>query len=311
MDTSVPIERQTKPAQLFRPPLLLNAVFSGANGLLLLLAARTVATWLGPQAIWIYTILGAGLLVFALILGIVARRPAPLRVLAITVADVTWVISTTTALFIWRHDFTLQGLWIVIGTNAVVLSLVWYQQRAIRKGFQVPSEAQDEYQVCIAVDTPVAGDAFWNVLADLGAIHRYMPSLRSSAITVGETAGVGCVRTCENVKGQVWSELCEQWEEGRSFSVTFLTNEPGFPFPFSTMRGGWRITPNAIGCRVEVWWRVVPQYPLIASVLLPLMAADARRSFVEVIEHMAGAAQGRVRGSHMPIVLPKLHAALC
>ncbi len=297
--------------QTLRPPLLLNAVFSGANGLLLILASPMVATWLGPQATGMYALLGVGLLLFGVTLGIVAVRPTPLAVLAITGADVAWVVSTTAVLLVWRHDFTPLGWGLVLATNAVVSALAWFQQRSIRKAFQAPSGAPAEYQVCIAVNVPVAADAFWSVLADLGAIQRYMPALKSSALTVGETSGVGCVRTCENVKGQVWSEKCEQWDEGRSFGVTFLTDAPGFPFPFSKMRGGWRVAPNATGCRVEVWWRLVPRRPLTAAVILPLMAAGAQRSFAGVVERMARVAQGRPIDSGTPSALPRLHVALC
>lgn len=204
-----------------------------------------------------------------------------------------------------------DGLGVVLGTNVVVLALVWFQQYLIRKAFHVPFGEPDEYQVCIAVDAPIAADPFWRVLADLGAIHRYMPELKSSILTVGETAGVGCIRTCENVQGHVWSELCEQWEEGRSFSVVFLSDAPGFPFPFSKMRGGWHVVPNATGCRVEVWWRVVPRRPSTASIVLSLMAAGAQRSFPGVIARMADAAQRRSASSGTPSGLPRLHAALC
>lgn len=297
--------------QSLRIPLLLNATFSGVNGLLLFLVSSMVATWLGPQATWIYMVLGVGLLLFALLLSILAVRPTPLGLLVVTSADVAWIVSTTAAVLVWRHDFTSMGWGVVFGTNVVVLALAWFQQYSIRKAFHVPFGEPDEYQICIAVDAPITADTFWGVLADLRAIHRYMPELKSSVLTVGETAGVGCIRTCENLKGQVWSEQCEQWEEGKSFSVTFLTDAPGFPFPFSKMRGGWHVAPNATGCRVEVWWRVVPRRPSTTSIVLPLMAAGAQRSFPGVIARMADAAQGRSVSSGTPSVLPRLHAALC
>lgn len=304
-------EERTLQVHPLRTPLLLNAVFSGSNGLLLFFAAPLMATWLGPPTTWIYTVLGVGLLLFTLLLGILSVRPTPLGLLAVTTADVAWVVCTTAALFIWRHDFTPMGWSVVLGTNVVVLTLAWFQQYSIRKAFQVPSGEPNEYHVCIAVDAPVAADAFWSVLADLEAIHRYMPELRSSSLTLGERAGEGCIRTCENVKGQVWSEQCEQWNEGQSFSVTFLTDAPGFPFPFSKMRGGWHVVPNATNCRVEVWWRVVPRRPSIASVLLPLMAIRAQRSFSSVIERMANAAHRQSTHAGSPPAFPRLHAALC
>jgi len=297
-------------AQTLRPILVLNAVFSVANGVLLVLASPMAATWIGPPVDWIYALLGVGLLLFGLVLSGVAIRPTPLAVLAITGADLAWVIATTTALLVWRHDVTPLGWALVLGTNAVVASLAWFQQRAIRQCFRAAGRT-DEYDVCIEVNAPVSADAFWKVLADLGAIQRYMPALRSSSLTVGEQPGVGCVRTCENTAGQVWSERCEAWEEGTSFSVTFLTESPSFPFPFSTMHGGWRVTPSVTGCQVRVWWRVMPRRTWAAAVLLPIMTTNARRSIPGAIARMARAAQGLPSHSKRPLAVPRLHAVLC
>lgn len=280
-----------------RPPLLLHALFSGTNGLLLVLDLAGVATWLGPQTNWVDEFLGLGLILFALALGFVAIHPKPLVVLAVTAADLAWLISTTAALVVWRHDFTILGWSMVLGTNAVVLTLAWLQLRSIRNAFRVSDGSPVEYELCIAVAAPVAADAFWKVLADLGGIQRYMPALKSSALTVGKKAGVGCVRTCENVKGQIWSEKCEAWEEGQSVTLAFQTDVPGFPFPFSRMRGGWRVAPQAAGCQVQVWWRVVPRRTWAAPLLLPLMAAGVQRDFAGVVARMARAAQGSAADS--------------
>lgn len=95
--------------QSLRMPLLLNATFSGVNGLLLVLASPMVATWLEPQATWIYMVLGVGLLLFALLLSILAVRPTPLGLLVVTGADVAWILCTTAAFLAWRHDFTAMA----------------------------------------------------------------------------------------------------------------------------------------------------------------------------------------------------------
>ncbi len=293
-----------------RPALLTNAAFSAANGLLLALSPAMIVSWLGPGTPELYLLLGSGLILFSVTLTGFSARPTALAVLAISGADAIWVIGTTAALLIWRHEFSPLGYALVLGTNTVVGTLMWFQLRSIREAFRTRSGAPDEYQVCVAMDTPATADAFWRVLADLGSIHRYSPALRSSALAVGEKSGVGCVRTCENTKGEAWSERCDEWEEGTSFSVSFLTDRPGFPFPFSKIRGGWRVAPNATGCRVEVWWRVVPRHAWAAAVVLPLMAAGAQRSFGRVIARMSDAARqgGPVEHAGHPA---RLRATLC
>ena len=296
---------------MLRPALLMNAVFSGANGLLLAVAPAMIASWLGPDLPALYLFVGIGLLLFSVTLVGLAARPTPLAVLAVTGADVGWIISTTAALLVWKREFAPLGYALVLGANAMVWSLAWLQLRSIRHAFQARSDSPDEYHVCIAVDTPVAADEFWRVLADLGSIQRYSPGLKSSALTTDETSGIGCVRTCENTKGKVWSERCDEWEEGKSFSVNFLTDRTGFPFPFSKMRGGWRVAPNAAGCRVEVWWRVVPRHPWAAAVVLPLMAAGALRTFGGVVARMADAAKGPSTSIEHAGSPSRLRAALC
>lgn len=292
-----------------RSPLLANAVFSGVCGLLLAFAPTLVASWLGPP---LYLLLGVGLLLFSAALGVLATRPTPLLVLAVTAADIGWVVCTFVALVVWKDDFTPMGFALVSGVNAVVSIIAWLQQKSIREAFRTFRGSPDEYEVCIAVAAPVDAGAFWKVLADLGAIQRYLPALKSSALTVGERPGLGCVRTCENLAGQVWSEKCEAWdEEGRSFAVVFSTDQPGFPYPFSKMHGGWQVSPTSTGCEVRVWWRVVPRHPWAAALLLPLMAAGARRDFADVIARMAQEAQGARPKSDSRPVLPRLSAAFC
>jgi hypothetical protein len=296
---------------ILRLPILANAAFSFATGLFMALASPAVAKWLGPEAGRLYVSLGAGLLVLSIALGVIALRPTPLLVLAITAADLAWVICTTIALAVWNNDFTPLGSALVIGSNAIVSVIAWFQQHSIRRAFRVPGGQPGEFEVCIAADAPAEPSAFWSVLADLGAIRRYMPSLKSSALTLGDKPGPGCVRTCENVKGQVWSEQCDAWEEGKSFSVVFLAEQPGFPYPFSRMRGGWRVEPTDRGCQVQVWWRVVPRHSWAAAALLPLMAASARRGFVEVITRMALAANGIAPETVSPSRFHQLRAAAC
>src|SRR5215469_9541672 len=102
------------------------------------LASLAIAKWLGPEAGRLYMLLGAGLLVFSMALGVIALRPTPLLVLAITAADLVWVICTTIALVIWNNDFTPLGFALVIGSNAIVSVIAWFQQHSIRRVFRAP-----------------------------------------------------------------------------------------------------------------------------------------------------------------------------
>lgn len=297
--------------EALRLPLLGNAAFSLATGVAMLLAAPLIAGALGPPIEELYLLLGAGLVLFSVTLCVIALRPAPLIVLAVSLADATWIIATIAALLIWPSAFTPLGFAVVLAVNAVVAVIAWAQLGSILSAFRASDAAPGEYEVCIAAAAPVDAEAFWRVLADLGAIHRYAASLKSSALTVGDRPGPGAVRTCEDLKGQTWSERCDSWDEGKAFSVTFLADEPSFPYPFSKMRGGWRVEPLVSGCRVEVWWRVVPRQAWAAPLLLPVMAAGARASFGDVIARMALAATGAAPEAMPTARLAPLRVAAC
>jgi hypothetical protein len=75
---------------------------------------------------------------------------------------------------------------------------------------------------------------------------------------------------------------------GRSFDVRFLCEAPGFPFPATTMRGGWEVAArNEVGSEVSVWWELTPKPKWLTPILLPVLAFQADRDFARVIERMA------------------------
>jgi hypothetical protein len=275
-----------------RGPLLANAAFSGATGFILALGHARLGAWLGPNVPWVYLVLGMGLLGFAAGLVGLARSPRPVWVAGVLVADVGWVLGTTVVVVASWSAWEATGLAAVLITNAVVAVLVVLQARALLRVFQVPGEA-DRYEVCVRVGTPVDAERLWAAVADLGGIADHMADLVSSRIEGDASPGEGAVRTCQNRRGQRWSERCIRWDDGAAFDVQFLTDEPGFPFPFSDMVGGWRVAPTPSGSDVEVWWRVVPRHRWLAPLLLPVMAQGAARTFAGVVASMVARAEGR------------------
>jgi hypothetical protein len=287
---------------VLRLPILLNAGFSCVSGVVMAFDAPRISEWLGPRADSIYFALGIGLALFSCLLFAITMRPTALKVLAVSIADVAWIVVTFATLIIFSEHFSSLGAVALTTVNAVVLGLAWLQYRSILSAFRTPDCKADEFEVCISVEAPVAAPDLWTVVANISEIKRFMPSLKSSALTVGAVPGVGSVRTCENLGGQVWSEKCYSWDEGKSFSVEFLTDEPGFPYPFSSMVGGWRIAPNNVGSRVEVWWRVVPSRPWTAAMLLPVMEYNVRRDFAAIIGRMSAAALGKPFNLKSPLL---------
>ncbi|ALA56880.1 hypothetical protein [Nitrospira moscoviensis] len=105
----------TDPASLLRHSLRANAWFSGLSGLLFLLAAHPVATFLGLDAPWMVRALGPGLLVYALWLGFISRRSTPdcREVWSAIALDGVWVIGSALLLLGELLPLSTSGLWAI------------------------------------------------------------------------------------------------------------------------------------------------------------------------------------------------------
>ena len=131
--------------QLLRRALLANASFSTISGFVLVFAERWVVRLLGlPETIDLIT-LGIGLLVFAAVLVLFARKN-PIKLLDAWIAvilDAAWVIGSYPLLFV--VPFSTSGKW-VVGIVAEVVMVValmqWLGIRRIRKGNGLPESAR-------------------------------------------------------------------------------------------------------------------------------------------------------------------------
>lgn len=280
-------------ASSLRYALLSNALFSLGSALLLLFFPAAVGQWLGLEGALVYRAIGVGLILFALDLVHQATRPriATWRALYASAGDFSWVIGTLALMVLASDLFSSRGTLFVAGIAAAVLSFGVWQILAIAQVHRVPNVARrGEYRHCIIVEVNASANAMWQVISDLGDIKKYMPSLKSSVVVSDREPGVGTVRTCEDQSGRRWSEECTEFNVGRNFTVRFFSEDPDFPFPAKTMRGGWEITPSEVGSQVMVWWELMPKQKLLAPVLLPLLAWHADRDFPRVIQRMAAAA---------------------
>ena len=281
-----------------RIALLANALFASATGATIIIAPAFVAGLLGITYHPILTAIGVGLVVFALDLAHQAtrRRILTWRAAYATVLDLAWVAGTVVVLATQHHSFTATGVAIIAGVGALVLGFAIWQGRGIDDAHRVPGSRLRRHCVRVHVDQPA--DAMWQVVADLGAIQRYMPSLAHSAIEGGAEAGRGVVRTCVDRGGRSWSEECIVFEPG-ALALRFETEAPGFPFPASEMVGGWTVEPcESGGSYVTVWWTLLPRPAGLAMLIMPIFGLRADREITNVVRRMAAEAGTRsgVRG---------------
>ncbi|CAN5812286.1 hypothetical protein BH23DEI1_BH23DEI1_23410 [soil metagenome] len=274
-------------ARPLRNALLANALFASATGSFILIAPATVTGLLGVAHHPLLTAIGVGLVVFALDLTHQAtrRRISTWRAAYATVLDLAWVAGTVVVLATHQHWFTTAGVAIIAAVGALVLGFAILQGRGIDDAHRVPLSRLRQHCVRVHVDRPAA--SMWQVIADLGAIQRYMPSLAYSAIEAGTEPGRGAVRTCVDRGGRSWSEECIAFEPN-SLALRFKTEAAGFPFPASEMYGGWTVEPDGSGgSHVTVWWMLRPRPSVITVLLMPIFGFRADREITNVVRRMA------------------------
>lgn len=278
-----------------------NAAFSAGTGIVLLLAPDSVGSWLGVRQPGLLMSTGGALLGFAaLALSQGARRTrVPLGPLLISLADLAWVIGTALVLLLAGGDFSALGMALLLVVAAIVAGFGLAQLLGIARSYRAPTATGASHRVCVEVTTAVTAEALWRAVGDLGAIARFAPHLADSRLRDDAAPAAGAVRECRDVSGRTWAERCTLYEPGdHRLEVEFLTDEPGFPYPFRAMTGGWSVEQRVLGAAVRVWWHVTPKRPRLAAVILPVMDHTVRRSFPDTIAQMAAAGVGH--GTHAP-----------
>lgn len=282
-------------ARPLRIALLANALFAAATGSFILVTPATVVDLLGIAYHPILTAIGVGLVVFALDLAHQATRSriSTWRAAYATALDLAWVVGTVVVLATQHQSFTMTGVAIIAAVGALVLGFATWQGWGIDHAHRVPGSRLRRHCVQVHVDQPAA--SMWQVVADLGAIQRYMPSLAHSAIEGGAEPGRGAVRTCVDRSGRSWSEECIAFESG-SLALRFRAEAEDFPFPASEMYGGWTVEPSQSGgSYVTVWWTLLPRPASLAVLIMPIFGFRADRQITSVIGRMATEADTRSR----------------
>lgn len=274
--------------------LLSNAIFSTLSGVTMLFLSSSVAGLIGIGAPVFYQIIGVGLLGFAGYVAWTATRDSinAYKALEISLMDFLWVLGTMLLIPFVLPSPTSVGLFFLIGVATVVGSFGFYQLKGIGEMYAVPGKPAT-HRLCVAVDTPESADKIWAIIADLTTIKDYSPNLTQVILRENAEPGVDTVRQCTDTKGKIWAEHCVRYDhEARILDMAFLADEPGFPYPFQTMQGGWEVTPNENGSTVNIWFEVTPKHRWAHSVILALTTRDLARSFGDTVARMAATARG-------------------
>lgn len=286
-----------------RIALLSNALFSTLSGLTFIIFSPSVADLIGVGAPIIYQIIGVGLLGFACFVAWIGTRKPINTFLAalISLADFMWVVGTLLFILLAFGSLQPAGIGSLIAIAAIVLFFGIRQLQGVSEMYALPGKP-NTHKLCVAVGTPESADTMWSVIADLGSIQTYSPNLTKVILRDNAHPGVDAVRQCTDVNGKTWGEQCKRYDQNaRSVEFQFLADEPGFPYPFGTMVGGWDVVPREDGSTVTIWFEVTPKYGFLHPIILAIMSRNLANGFGEVVARMTAAARGENVPTHISL----------
>ena len=115
MNHTQSIKETSQESNLLRYALRGNALFSAASGIVALVAAQSLAAFIGIQESLVFVVLGVVLLLFAIdLIWIASRKTIDRRVTwAVIVLDVAWVAGSAIILLFDLVPLTVAGSWTI------------------------------------------------------------------------------------------------------------------------------------------------------------------------------------------------------
>lgn len=298
----------SNPTAMLRRTLLGNAAFSAIAGASLILApdrlsGALIAAPEGPFGLSVTSVcvlLGAGLILFALDVLIVATRRAlsPLLVRVITGLDWAWVCASALLLLVAPDALTLIGAVAVAVAAALTAVFALAQRRALRDLTRYPGiETRWEGgQLLLRTSREVDADPAraWAVISDHEGYADVADNLSKVELLGG--SGMGMKRRCYDTRGRGWNERCVQWEEGRRYSFVVDTTAPDYPYPIAELQGTWGIEPAGARTRIVMEFRVRPKRGVLGSILTRAMVGPFERTCDQLLTNWAGRMHASAQG---------------
>ena len=254
------------------------------------MAPQSIASILGLDAAWTVQLLGPCLIAFALWVALLAAspRPGPIRALITVAMDLGWVLGSAALLATVGGQLTTAGAWLIAGIATLVGLLATWQLLGLARMYR-PDTTSRDVRLCLRWPTHASPDRVWDAIADVGRIDRYAPHIRASRLQNYASPTIGSVRECEAVNGTSWTERVTTLDPTqRRLDLEFDAHAPDFPFPFSSLRGGWAVDEQDSGSHVSIWFEGTPTHAWTTPLLMPLMEWRASRDFARIVGAMAG-----------------------
>lgn len=255
-----------------RAALLSNAAFSFLCGVLaafnstaagaLLFAEDTL--WPAIPAGTVLFTLGIGLFFFAALVGATAlpRLISKRAVLAITIADAMWVITSIALLVLAAGLFTDAGKWIVVFVASAVFLFGVGQAIGLAMLYQGESRisisrTHRTHHVSVSRHVNASATTAWQIMIDHEAYADIAENLSGVEVLQGHSQGMQ--RKCTDTDGNTWLETAHIWEEGKRYGFTIDTAAPDYPYPLETLQAVWSVEEaGSDACIVSIAFDVTP-----------------------------------------------------
>ena len=106
-------------------------------------------------------------------------------------------------------------------------------------------------------------DKVWDVIADLGNVVTWSPTVVKSRLTTEKLRGVGAKRELILEKGQKVKEEIVEWNEGQSYKFKI----PGGFGPIKELHETWSVKPLKKSSIVKVHTKITMKYGAIGAFL--------------------------------------------
>lgn len=216
--------------------LLVNAIFSGLSGILLVVFNKTIATIFDTTNTTIFWTIGIALIYFAATIIYEIKRQKPLGVFFIIIQDFIWVVGSVIIIIFQPFEISKSGDGIIASVALIVLFMGIGQANGLAQTDNNPNGKIKQLSFERALKA--SKENVWSVMSDVANYHKVAPNIDDVKILSGN--GEGMVRSCSHGNDS-WTETCTLWEENEEYSFEVNTTAPDYPYPFKYLKGNWKI----------------------------------------------------------------------
>ncbi len=216
--------------------LLVNALFSGISGIVLVAINRPIANLFGISNTSVFWIIGVALVSFSLTIIYQMQRQNSIGVLAIILQDYLWVLGSMVLLVAQPFEILRTGNVIIAVIALVVFLMAINQAKAL--AHMDGNLVQGTKRLSFERWMKASKSRVWKVISNVANYHEVAPNVDEVIIISGK--GEGMVRSCSHGKDS-WTETCSLWEEEKEYAFEVNTAAPNYPYPFKFLKGTWKV----------------------------------------------------------------------